>query len=714
LFATTRVNWAGTIEIALVCLSSGAKQASLVPQEQAAQNAATHEMKDHRMGNLKTWAARHVRRAALSVKKHAAIRTAALGFGAAPTQLEDLAKQHFDPAYYRAQYPDVSDSGIDPFDHYMTFGYLEGRQPNAWFSPAKHMVNIPRAERKNVNAFLHYLSTKQSTSVPKSLAPKDQALVGLDVNQPNAIEAEQQRLVILEAPDRKIIDLVAPAFDQDYYLARYPDVAEAEIDPLLHFLAMGWLQGRDPSAAFSTRYYLRHNPDIRGGRMNPFVHYLQNGKNEKWRKSADVQSADVLERFESNADLIAKVAAATELDPMVALPTTQRAVTSPTNNAQELARVAKELRTHFAGKSYKYVILVPHIRMSGAARVASIFAAALAQVRDIKDILVLTTDSSEAEYRDWFAHEIELLDLSEYLLGQSEADRHALLVDVLRGVECKTVININSRLMWDALTKLGRQLSQDFKIVSYLFTWEEDKFGRRVGYPIQWLRNTADYHDLIFTDTENLAENIRQRFGFDLIDAGAKVQALYTPIDGERAKPTTKTSNNRVLWAGRFDTQKRVDLLIEIARANPQLKFDVYGKSVLNNVSLESLNPPPNVREMGTYSNLNTVMQTGYAAFVYTAQWDGLPTILIDIAHTQTPIIAPNVGGIGELIDDDTGWLVEDYTDIEGYTAALKAIQQDPKQSKKRAEALVARIKTQFNLDIYKTKISEAMAPYDT
>lgn len=714
LFATAPTNHTGLPQIPLVYLSSDAKQDSLAPQEQAAQNAASHEMKDHRMGNVKTWFAQHVRRAALSVKKHSAIRKAALGFDAAPTQLEDLAKQHFDPAYYRAQYPDVAGSGIDPFDHFMSFGYLEGRQPNAWFSPAKYLANIPHADRKKINAFLHYLSAQHPTTLPKRLAPKDRALVGIDVEQSEIGTSEQQRLVVLEAPDRKIINLVAPAFDQDYYLAQYPDVAEAEVDPLLHFLTMGWLQGRDPSAAFSTRYYLRHNADIRRGRMNPFVHYLQSGKNEKWRKSADVQSADVLERFENNPDLIAKVAAATALDPMVALPRQPRVVTSPTRNAAEPAKIAKALRNHFAGRSYKYVIIMPHIRMSGAARIAAIFAKALTGIRDKNDVLVITSDSSEDDYRKWFSSEIEVFDLSQYLLGQNEADQYALLVDVLRGVNCRMMFNINSRLVWDALNTIGRQLSQDLKIASYLFCWDEDKEGRRVGYPIQWLRNSIDFHHMVFTDTEYLAQHIRTRFGTDLVADGAHVQALNAPVEAPSVPAADGEGAQRVLWAGRFDTQKRIDILVEIARANPHIRFDVYGKSVLNKDGLAPFNPPKNMIEMGTFSDPSEVMPTPYAAFVYTAQWDGLPSVLIEMGQTGIPIIAPRIGGIHELIYEDTGWLIEDYTDVAGYTAALRSIQSDPKEAKNRAQNLRAKIENEFTLENYQEQINQAMAPHDT
>ena len=39
----------------------------------------------------------------------------------------------FDSAYYLANNPDVAAAGIDAETHYNTTGFLEGRDPNAYF-----------------------------------------------------------------------------------------------------------------------------------------------------------------------------------------------------------------------------------------------------------------------------------------------------------------------------------------------------------------------------------------------------------------------------------------------------------------------------------------------------------------------------------------------------------------------------------------------------
>ncbi len=69
-------------------------------------------------------------------------------------------------------------------------------------------------------------------------------------------------------------------FDAAWYLATYPDVAAAGIDPARHYLKAGAQEGRNPSARFSGRDYLDRNPDVARAGSNPLMHYLRHGARE--------------------------------------------------------------------------------------------------------------------------------------------------------------------------------------------------------------------------------------------------------------------------------------------------------------------------------------------------------------------------------------------------------------------------------------------------
>lgn len=94
-------------------------------------------------------------------------------------------------------------------------------------------------------------------------------------------------------PDAWRID---DAFDAEYYLAGFAAGAAPE-DPVSHYLAEGWRQGRDPAPWFSTWHYLAMHPDIAASGMNPFLHYCIAGQAEGRRLANRRQNAqDALQK----------------------------------------------------------------------------------------------------------------------------------------------------------------------------------------------------------------------------------------------------------------------------------------------------------------------------------------------------------------------------------------------------------------------------------
>lgn len=633
--------------------------------------------------------------------------------------LETQLRNSFDAAYYLSHYHDVRQSGLDPYEHYMNYGWREKRRPNGWFDPNKYPEKYPDLMDADTNPLAHFITHKdlsdEALLEQLKMVQENRVLYWADMHRRNN-EGEQRALVLaLPEPRKEDIALVASKFDPEYYLEENPDLKTTRGNLLIHFMTIGWLEGRNPNANFSVNYYLEQNGDIQREGINPFVHYLKTGYREKWRRFSSVKGVEILNRFVEGTPLAEKVAAAKALDPMVAMPNVARKVTSPLLAVADETDSAKAIRIKLAGKTYRYIVLVPHVRMSGASRVASIFADALAQVRDPSDILVVTTDSSEAEYIGWFSDKLDIFDLSAEIKGLGEENKMRAMIDLMRGVGCQTVINVNSRLMWESMRTFGRQLHHEFRICTYLFTWEETADGDRVGYPIQWLRDTADHHHLLLTDSKNLADDVADRLGFEQEGDAAQVKWLHTPVTGSTATTTPPQSRTagRFLWAGRFDPQKRVDLLVDIARANPNMTFDVYGKLVLGSKDLAAYDPPENINHLGTYTDLQDVLDTPYSGFLYTAQWDGIPTILLDMAAAGLPIVAPDVGGIRELLDDTTGWLIPDFEDVDAYSAALGQMARNSDDAQARAAHLQTRLADRFTLDGYVDSIKKLVTSYD-
>lgn len=70
-------------------------------------------------------------------------------------------------------------------------------------------------------------------------------------------------------------------FDESWYVSEYQ--ISSDIAPAYHFASEGWRLGFNPSLSFDTERYLRAYPDIADAGVNPLVHWEKNGCKESGR-----------------------------------------------------------------------------------------------------------------------------------------------------------------------------------------------------------------------------------------------------------------------------------------------------------------------------------------------------------------------------------------------------------------------------------------------
>lgn len=68
----------------------------------------------------------------------------------------------FDRAWYTARYPDIQTRGIDPAEHYLRFGAVEGRDPGPKFSTNAYLKAYPDIRESNMNPLVHFLRHGQA------------------------------------------------------------------------------------------------------------------------------------------------------------------------------------------------------------------------------------------------------------------------------------------------------------------------------------------------------------------------------------------------------------------------------------------------------------------------------------------------------------------------------------------------------------------------
>ena len=86
-------------------------------------------------------------------------------------------------------------------------------------------------------------------------------------------------MAVTAAPD-EVHRVISAAVDPAFYRAVNPELDEADLDPVRHYAAQGWREGRDPAPWFCSAAYLAANADVRRSGVEPFYHYLLIGRRE--------------------------------------------------------------------------------------------------------------------------------------------------------------------------------------------------------------------------------------------------------------------------------------------------------------------------------------------------------------------------------------------------------------------------------------------------
>ena len=512
-----------------------------------------------------------------------------------------------------------------------------------------------------------------------------------------------------------------PWLDMAFYDARNPDLAQVEGPLLLHFLRHGQFEGRVGHPMFNHAWYAAHygiEPD-----RSIHVHYVVSA----WRGYAmrsnatcmapidyavmagvDIDRAidDIVANY---ADLFAisspsaaravsggsacavarQIAAAAALDPAIRpdVPT-RELLPKPLDigHAAPLQRMSRML------KGCEVVLLRDHVTIGGADRVAGLMARALAAAGYTVGVVASARtpdhDRGAARYGD--ASIVVIEDLLGY---NDEVLAHELVYEAATLPDTRATIAVNSAAALDVFTRFGRQVSAWAPMFVTYFCDDLDAHGNPDGYPARTFLSLVGRASGVFTDTTHLRDVLRARVA-PSVELAARVRALPTPYEPDGPPATTPPATDdrgrregdgpRIAWAGRFDRQKRADLLPPLRALMPEATFDVWGKAVLDRSPFAGTTDH-GLTLHGTYGSFAEVAASAPDAFLYTALWDGAPTILLDAVAGRIPIVASDVGGVRECLPPDYPYLVPPGAGPDDYAAALRRLLADTRGNGREA-----------------------------
>ena len=633
----------------------------------------------------------------------------------------------FDVDYYRTTYPWTT--RIDPLVHYIGSGFVERHKPNPFFD-TDHYLQLHIDVLGGRDPLSHYVMTGETQGFDPhpliSLHTLRKQLRGQELDEQGRPRTLLERFMDSDRPLN-----AHPRFNTTYYSrglvsAGLLDEAEAPLAgpvALTRFLDPDTPR-IDPSPGFSEASYAEAYPDIGG--MNGLYHYLRYGQREGrtgFSISAKIESAQLAEALAIEPEIVAPhqdMSRATVVD-------TPRMRDPFVRGVVDLVERIGPVRPDIV------VLLRGYVR-GGAERYASKLTNGLSRVHPEKSILVLGTDDASEETTSWFEgrDNVHVMSFGTTQFAVDPAVRTRLLSNVLMWLSPDVVVNCNSRTGWTAFQDYGRALKRTSRLMATLFCYDLDPNGRPVGYARDFVRSTIDHVDTYLVDNSafvdaliadfSLGEHNRERFAVlhqpfeaepvretkpagksgaqksgsrksDSEDSGSG-----NPGDARRARP-------RFLWAARFSEQKNPARLRRIAKRMPEADFVVWSTEGWTS-GVAGGSRPANVEVVTEQVGLATIVSRGFDGFLMTSDWEGLPTTLIEVTHLGLPIVSSRVGGVTDLIDAESGWLVDvddrDEDDVvEDFITALNKVAADKNEVARRLEAARKHLKVGFSRQAY-------------
>lgn len=345
-------------------------------------------------------------------------------------------------------------------------------------------------------------------------------------------------------------------------------------------------------------------------------------------------------------------------------------------------------------------IALPFVATGGAHKVAVNISKSLRHYSPNSSVVFLSTDRQI--FGSWpdIPEFVAVLDFDSILsVHTSYEKKQKFLLDLLKVCRPARLHNINSEVAWHLLMERGAQVALLTKVYASIFAfqyeWPTDK---KIGYAAYYLKQCMPYISGLISDNRRFLDDAAEEYLFDEMTI-KRLQVLYQPCFGPSDKsiysvgasnPEGNPRRLRVLWAGRLDVEKRVDLLLDLVRRCDFADFFIFGTVVLDPGA--TLPDIPNLHYQGPYDDPAEWFAggQGYDAFVFTSRWEGMPNTLLEAGAYGLPIIAPTVGGIGELVLQETGYPLSEDSQVEDYLKALKAIVEDTLESRRRAERMSA------------------------
>lgn len=199
------------------------------------------------------------------------------------------------------------------------------------------------------------------------------------------------------------------------------------------------------------------------------------------------------------------------------------------------------------------------------------------------------------------------------------------------------------------------------KIISHLHsnrTWIK-KYGI---YSIMYYMTTRRYNKILTVSNSIMNEYVfRKRIS-------NKAMMVGNPIDTHQVQDRLKENVNDIsydiLFVGRLCKAKNpiryIELIKEVRKFFPQIKTAMIGDGKLMNEckkKIKELEVEDNIEMLGFCDNPYSILKKA-KVLLMTSDWEGFPMVATEALILGVPVIANNVDGLPDIIDDSCGKIV--------------------------------------------------------
>jgi glycosyltransferase involved in cell wall biosynthesis len=303
-------------------------------------------------------------------------------------------------------------------------------------------------------------------------------------------------------------------------------------------------------------------------------------------------------------------------------------------------------------------------------------------------------------------HADEIWSLPDVLPGRLMP---AFILDFVEARQVNVVHIMNSRLGFDLLPAI-KVSRPHVRTVVQLHVEEEDRSG---------------YCRYVCTRYDNLVDRYSvtsATLGEALLDydvSPSKISVIYTGIDhAVEFNPDARTSDTlpgegtgeseqpfRILFAGRLTEQKDPLLMVRVVRAlrdaGSSAVVEVVGEGELR-PSVEAAVVAAGLAGHVRFHGVTLDMADWYTrtdVTLLTSRFEGVPFVVFEAMAMRHPVVAPDVGSIREILDESSGFLVRDRTDVSAFVGSLLRLERDPALRRRMGDAARRRVVAELGVE---------------